>query len=227
VSHVHVPDGVLPPLLWAVAWGIAFVLLLLSSRALRDSHPQQVAYRGALGALTLAAMAIEVPIGPVEYHLTMLGPIGVLLGPAAAFQVMFVASAMLAFIGHGGFTVIGLNALVLGAGVAVARPLFRLCARGRSGGFALAVASVGSQLLAGTLWLIVMVAALKAKAWMPHDHGGSERASWLAGLALPLWGAGIVVESMVAYGLARFLERVRPDLLPLPPARAAGATTPA
>jgi cobalt/nickel transport system permease protein len=222
VSHVHVPDGVLPPLLWATAWGIALLLLVLSARGLHGFHPQRTAYRGALGALALAAMAIEIPVGPLEYHLTLLGPIGVLLGPAAAFQVMFVVSAMLAFVGHGGFTVIGINALVLGAGVALAQPLFRASSRGRSAGFAMGVAAMGAQAVAGALWLVVMAIALRARGWATGSGApGADRFPWLAGLALPMWVAGIVVETIVAYGLARFLERVRPDLLPSSrPARA-------
>lgn len=221
MSHVHVPDGVLPPALWIAAWVAAFLLLMVAARATRGRHPQSVAYQGALGALVLAAMAIEIPVGPLEYHLALLGPIGVLLGPAAAFQVMFVSSAMLAFVGHGGFTVIGVNALVLGTGVALARPVFRVVARGRSGAAAMAVAAAVAQTVAGALWLAVMATALRARIWAPAGESGATRFTLVAGVALPLWVAAIVVESLVAYGIARFLERVRPDLLPgAPGARA-------
>ena len=214
MSHVHVPDGVLPPALWAVAWGVALLLLVISSRASRGDHPQRIAYQGALGALTLAAMAIEIPVGPLEAHLTLLGPIGVLLGPAGAFQVMFVVSVMLAFIGHGGFTVIGINALVLGAGALLARPIFQWVARGRSSAFAMATASAVAQSVAGALWLGIMAIALRARSWT-NAEGGVERFAWIAGLGLPLWLIVIVVEAMIAFGIARFLERVRPDLLPV------------
>ena len=122
MSHLHIPDGVLPAALWLPGLVTAVLLILVSARSLRQESPQQVAYQGALGALVLAAMAVQVPLGPIEYHLSLVGPIGVLLGPASSFQVMFVASAVLAFLGHGGLTVIGLNALVLGAGSALARP---------------------------------------------------------------------------------------------------------
>jgi len=33
-------------------------------------------------------------------------------------------------------------------------------------------------------------------------------------VAFPLYLAGIVIESVVAFGIARFIIRVRPDLLP-------------
>ena len=38
----------------------------------------------------------------------------------------------------------------------------------------------------------------------------------MSAFALPLWAIGIAIETAVAYGLARFLARVRPDLLPAP-----------
>ena len=49
--------------------------------------------------------------------------------PAGAFQVSFVVTMILALMGQGGFTVIGLNTLVLGGGAALARPLYLALAR--------------------------------------------------------------------------------------------------
>src|SRR5881296_2197690 len=100
MAHLHIPDGVLPVWLWGPGWAVAVLALVLMWRSQRDRSPRRVAYEGALGALMLAAMAMEVPLGPVEYHLTLAGPIGVLLGPSGAFQAAFIASALLAFIGH-------------------------------------------------------------------------------------------------------------------------------
>lgn len=213
MSHVHAPDGVLPVWLWATAWAATALLLALSGR-FAGREPQRVAYQGALGALVLVAMALEIPIGPLDFHLTLIGPIGVLLGPAAAFQVLFVASAMLAFIGHGGFTVVGINALVLGIGAALARPIYRAVAGVRSPAVSLAASAACSHAISGACWLAVMALALGAREWAdPHAHGVT-RFGWLAGLAVPLWLAGVTIESVVAYGTGRFLARVRPDLLP-------------
>src|SRR2546422_1035342 len=144
MSHLHIPDGLLPLWLWAPGLAVALVLLVGSTRSLRHANPQNVAYQGALGALALAAMALEIPLGPIDYHLSLLGPIGVLVGPAAAFQVMFVVSAILALVGHGGLTVIGLNALVLGSGAALARPIYRRLKRGRPAGFRVAGSTPGA-----------------------------------------------------------------------------------
>ncbi len=209
MSHLHLPDGILPLWIWAPAWGLAALLLFLSSRSARGAAPQAMAFKGAVGALALAAMAIEIPLGPIEYHLTLVGPVGVLLGPTAAFQALFVASAMLAFVGHGGFTVIGLNALVLGAGAAIAHVVFRRLGPRQPKERALAIGTACGQMAAGALWLSVMTLALR---FAPSTLA-PERAGLAAALVLPLWIVGIVVEAAAALGIGRFLERVRPDLL--------------
>ena len=217
MSHLHIPDGVLPVLLWAPGLGLALLLLLLSVLAGRGASRQHVAYQGALGALMLAVMAVEVPLGPFEYHLVLLGPVGVLLGPSATFQVVFVANAILALLGHGGLTVVGLNALVLGAGGALARPVFRLLARRFSAPVSMAGATAVAQAISGALWIVVVGFGLRAGA------AGTARVGLFAGVAFPMWIVGILIESAVAFGIARFITRVRPDLLPRGTRPAVGA----
>jgi len=64
MSHLHIPDGVLPVGLWAPGLALALLLLALGAWAIRRRSAQQLAYQGALGALMLAVMAVEVPLGP-------------------------------------------------------------------------------------------------------------------------------------------------------------------
>ncbi len=215
MSHLHIPDGVLPPWVWLPGLLIALLLLLGSARRPGAGARRQLGYQGALGALVLAAMAVEIPLGPLDYHLSLVGPVGVLLGPAASYQVLFVASAILAFAGHGGFTVIGLNALVLGAGAAIARPIYRRLARRWSVPASLAASTTLSQALSGALWLAVVAVGLRIHPGFATGHGaGAGRLGLFGGVAIPLWVLGIAVESVVAFGIGRFLARVRPDLLP-------------
>jgi cobalt/nickel transport system permease protein len=219
VSHLHIPDGVLSPWVWGAGLAAAVLLLLATARALRGASPQQVAFQGALGALVLAAMAIHVPIGPIGFHLMLVGPLGILLGAASAFQTLFVVGVLLAFLGHGGFTVIGLNVLVLGAGAALARPLFRTAAPRMSPPAAFALATAVAQAASGALWLAVMAAALPLGPAGLNGGASSGRLSTFAAIAFPVWLAGVLIESGVAWGVGRFLHRVRPDLLAAGPAR--------
>jgi ABC-type Co2+ transport system permease subunit len=192
--HLHIPDGVLPLAAWGPGLALALLVLVASARGARGGSRLGPGYQGALGALMLAAMAVEIPLGPLEYHLTLIGPVGVLLGAAGAYQAIFVVNLILAFVGHGGFTVVGLNALV-------------------PAGPALAASTALAHVVSGALWLALVAFALRLD--VPASAALHGRLGILAGLTFPMWLLGIVVESAVAYGTARFVMRVRPDLLPV------------
>jgi cobalt/nickel transport system permease protein len=218
VSHLHIPDGLLPVWAWTSGLVVVLALLLLSGRSLT---PQRIAYQGALGGLMLATNAL--PLGPLEYHLTLAGPVGILLGPGGGIQAAFVVSSILALMGHGGLTVVGLNALVLGTGSAVAFACYGMLARALRPAWAMAWATAAGQALAGALWMLITGWSLRGSSG-PGDAPGLLRLEVLAGLALPLWLLGIAVESVVAFGIGRFLERVHPALLPRPAIRALAPT---
>ncbi|HYM81165.1 MAG TPA: energy-coupling factor ABC transporter permease [Candidatus Limnocylindria bacterium] len=225
MSHLHVPDGILPAWLWGSGLLVALVLLTWTSR---PPAPQRLAYRGALGGLMLGAMAV--PLGPVEYHLTLAGPLGVLLGPTGALQVAFIVSAILALMGHGGVTAIGLNTLILGIAAAIAHPTYRWLASALKPPAAIAAATAAGQLVAGGMWFVLVTTALRRPPAGAHGHPHSAGMEWFAALAVPLWLIGLLVEAVVAFGIARFLVRVHPALLPPPfggPHTAAPAGEPA
>jgi cobalt/nickel transport system permease protein len=208
MAHLHLPDGLLPPWLWAIGYVLAWIALAALGRSI---SPQRIAYQGALGALALVAMAI--PFGPLEIHLTLAGPVGVLLGPVAGFQVGFVVSAILALIGHGGLTTIGLNALLFGAAAALAYAVYLVLAPRLGTPWAMASATGAGQVLAGALWFAVAALALRfapdrSADPLPHHAG------WFLMIGLPLWLVGTAVEATVAFGIGRFLARVHPALLP-------------
>ena len=49
MSHLHVPDGLLPVPLWAGGLLVAFLILLRASHVSRGQSPQRIAYQSALG----------------------------------------------------------------------------------------------------------------------------------------------------------------------------------
>ena len=217
MSHLHVPDGVLPLVLWAPGLAAALLLLIPSVRRTGTNGRSSPGFRAALGGLMLAVMSIPIPLFAMEYCLTLGGPVGVLLGPAAAFQTVFVVSLILALLGQGGLTVVGLNALVLGAGAAVARPSFLALRRRMSAPAALAAATALSQLVSGLLWFGVLALAVRIDPGFVADQH-APRLTMLAGVTIAMWALAIAIESAVAFGVGRFLGRVRPDLLPEPAA---------
>jgi cobalt/nickel transport system permease protein len=221
MSHLHIPDGLLPPALWIAGAVLTALALALSGLATRRITPQQVAFQSALGGIMLAVMAIPVPITAFDYCMTLAGPIGVLLGAAGAFQVCFVVTVVLALMGQGGFTVIGLNALVLGAGAALARPIYDLLVRSLSPAAAVASATAASQLVSSALWIGILAGSVRLSRGAAGEPEVTHAIGWLRGgalaaVVLPLLAVAVGIETLLGYGLARFLDRVRPDLLPRP-----------
>src|SRR5215510_7986253 len=156
MSHLHIPDGLLPLWLWGPSLLLAIAILAWPQPPVSR---QRVAYHGALGGLMLAAMAV--PLGPIEYHLTLAAPVGILLGARGSFEVSFVVSAILALMGHGGLTVIGLNAMVMGSCAAVASVVYRSLANRLTAPWAMGWSTAVGQAVGGALSLAIVWVAVR------------------------------------------------------------------
>ena len=78
MSHIHIPDGVLPWWLWLSGWVAAAVLLTIAAnRATRSGARRAVPLIGAVSALVLVSMSSE--IVPIAYHVNLTVIAGVLL----------------------------------------------------------------------------------------------------------------------------------------------------
>jgi cobalt/nickel transport system permease protein len=112
----------------AAGWIVALALLwLASSRARRADIRRKVPLLGVVAALVLVSMSTE--IVPIAYHVNLTVVAGVLLGPWLGAIAAFIVVVILALLGHGGVTVIGLNTLMIAAEMAIGWGLFRLLAR--------------------------------------------------------------------------------------------------
>ncbi|MDO8879401.1 MAG: energy-coupling factor ABC transporter permease [Coriobacteriia bacterium] len=112
MSHIHIPDGVLPWWLWLGGWLLALGMLAVASRMATGAGSRRaVPLIGAVSALVLVSMASE--IVPLAYHINLTVIAGVLLGPWLGTISAFIVVLVLALLGHGGATVVGLNTLVI------------------------------------------------------------------------------------------------------------------
>jgi cobalt/nickel transport system permease protein len=128
VSHIHIPDGVLPVWMVAAGWVAALALVYVAAKVSeRSDIRRKVPLLGVVAALVLVSMSTE--IVPLAYHVNLTVVAGVLLGPWLGIIAAFIVEAVLAMLGHGGVTVIGLNTLMIGAEMVLGWALFRLAIR--------------------------------------------------------------------------------------------------
>lgn len=214
MTHLHIADGVLPPWLWASGLAVALLLALVASYRHRHDRADRLALLSALCAVMLAAMSV--PLGPFG-HLSLAPLVGILLGPGAGFLAALVVNAILALLGHGGLTVVGLNSLIVGTSTVAARPVYVLVRRhaapGRAGAVAAVVANALSiAVLCGVLMLAARGDRPLAIEGAPADARASVQRFVL--FSSPFWALGVVAEAIVTASVLTFLARVRPELVP-------------
>ena len=177
MSHIHIPDGVLPWWLVVLGWLLAIAGVALATRQarLRQLH-RRVPLVGAVAALMLVGMSSE--IVPIAYHINLTVVAGILLGPWLSIVTALVVNAFLGLIGHGGVTVIGLNTVVIAVEMVLGWLLFGLLRRlfGRQrASWAAGVATLGS--LALSTALLVGIVAIGGPAAASRESGALDPAT--------------------------------------------------
>ena len=215
---MHIPDGILPVGLWVLGlilmvFAVGFSLFRLRGMDMAKKIP----LLGAVCAVMLVAMSLE--ILPLAYHINLSVVAGILLGPALGFLAAFIANLMLALMGHGGITVIGLNTLLLGSEAVLGHTLFYLFKNRLSVFWSAATATV-LTLFMTTLALISIVAISHIRPeLMSHgdEHGflhkGQVSVQTFAIMVVSLGSIGWIIEAAITGAVVRFISQVKPGLL--------------
>jgi cobalt/nickel transport system permease protein len=228
MTHIHIPDGILPAWLWVSGFLLMSVFLALSLFRLRTADmKKKIPLLGALAAVMLVAMNLE--IFPIAYHLNLTVVTGILLGPSLGFMAAFIVNLMLAFVGHGGITVVGLNTVLLGTEALLGHTLFYLFRKGLPVFWSATVATVLSLFLASLLLIgIVGISHVDAESFAHHhEHEGvvaeqtheqhhEQESSSLrpfAVIVLSLGSIGWIIEGAITGSVIQFISKVKPDLL--------------
>ena len=107
--HIEIPDGVLPPWLWIAGFVLVAALLVIAIYFAKKEE-EKMPLAALFAALSLIVMSI--PLG-LPVHINLMVLVGIIVGPWWALIVSFIVNSLLASLGHGGITVIGLNTLLL------------------------------------------------------------------------------------------------------------------
>ncbi len=112
MTHLHIPDGILPVWLWLSGIIVVIIYLIGLGIYLRNKpFHKKLALVGVFAALMIVAMSIEVV--PIAYHVKLCSLTGIILGPLFSVLTIFVVNIILALVGHGGITIVGLNTVML------------------------------------------------------------------------------------------------------------------
>jgi cobalt/nickel transport system permease protein len=217
MTHMHIPDGILPVWLWALGFILMTLFLGFILHRLRTMDMKKmIPLLGALSAAMLVGMSIPILPG---YHINLSVVTGILIGPSLGFVAAFIANMILAFMGHGGITVVGLNTLLLGSEAVLGHTLFYLFKK-RLPVFWRAVLATLMTLFITTTILIGIVAMAHIDPEMLHhgeDHGheptGQGSISTFALLVLTIGAVGWIIEAAITGAVVRFISQVKPDLL--------------
>lgn len=218
MTHMHIPDGVLPVWLWVLGLLVMASVVAMCVFRLRTADlKKKIPLLGAVSAAMLVAMSLE--IVPLAYHINLSVVAGILLGPALGFLAAFITNLVLALMGHGGITVLGLNTLLLGSEAVLGHALFFLF-RKLPAVFWRAAAATILTLFITTIALIGIVAVSHIDPELVR-HGAEEGALHKGEIDLPrfaiivlsLGSLGWIAEAAITGWVIRFLSQVKPDLL--------------
>lgn len=207
---LHIPDGFLTPVVAAVGWALAVLLILTALRQTqRQLGERQVPLMGVLAAFIFAAQAINFPVAAgTSGHLMGGALAAIVLGPWAATLIMTAVIAVQGLLFQdGGLLVMGWNILNMGVFTAFSGYfVYRLVQRVAGSG--------GAARMAGAF----------AGAWVSVEVGATATAVELAvsgtsplSFALPAMAAVHALigvgEGLITAGALASLTATRPEVV--------------
>ncbi len=236
MSHIHLPDGVLPIWLWGAGFiGAILVGIVLFRFFAKEDLSRRLPLLGMMAAAMVLGASVE--IVPIAYHINLTVITGILMGPSLVFLATFVVNVILALFGHGGITVIGLNTLILSLegilGYFFCQFLWKISKR-----LTLAVFfATFLALFASSLAMIGVVSLGTShyeelihreedgglfefklmKEGHPKDHEPEKSVHFerFVIIVLSLGFVGWLLEGVITSLIVRYIHRLRPDLLRL------------
>ena len=100
MSHIHLPDGILPVWLWVGGFIVAILIGFVLFHFIRkDSLAKRLPLLGMMAAAMVLGASVE--IVPIAYHVNLTVISGILLGPSLIFLATFVVNIILALLTWG------------------------------------------------------------------------------------------------------------------------------
>ena len=225
MSHIHLPDGILPFWLWIAGYAMEAVLVaIVWWRRRVKIELSQFALLGVLSAIMILVMMIEIP--PFSFHFNLSVATGIILGPKLAILAALIVNLILALIGHGGLTVIGWNSVVLSVEMIAGYYLFHLFTRVHLKlpiaafiatfiGLALGTLCAYQVIVAASPWIDrqLATARLSGEA-IPYVHTDIHLdLGRVAALMFGIGALGWIVEGLLTAAILNYLNKVYPTII--------------
>ena len=197
---MHISDGVLSPAALTTGWVIAAAGTAVG---LKKINPDKIIRVSLMGSAFFLASLVNVKVGPSCTHLSLLAPIGLVLG-WSCFPAMMVALLLQALLFQfGGLLSIGPNTVDVGVPAFLAWLVFSRLILNST-----VIKAMVWSFLAGAL-AVLLCATFVGCFLMLTDTGmiGSAKAVFIAHLPLA------AIEGIITAFFTAFLKRSAPDLL--------------
>lgn len=198
---MHISEGILSGGVLALGWagtiaGVSF--------GLKKTNPGKIIQTALISSAFFLASLVNVRIGPSSTHLTLLAPMGLILGHAV-FPAVIVALLLQALLfGFGGILVLGVNSFVMGFSSLVTYIIFGRLIRESSG----RVKVITLSFMAGA-FAVMMAAVIAGIFLMMTDSNFAGAVKILLIAHLPV----AVVEGIVTAFLVMWLKKSAPEFL--------------
>lgn len=198
---MHISEGILSSGMLLTGWAGSVAGI---SYGLRKTDPDKIIKTALISSAFFLASLVNVRIGPSSTHLTLLAPIGLILG-SAVFPAVFTALLLQAVLFHfGGIVVLGANTFIMGTASLSVYILFGRIIRNSEGRLRLMTASFIAGMLA-----VMIGASLTGIFLMMTDVNFSGAVKVLLIAHLP----AALIEGAVTSFLAAWLKKSAPEIL--------------
>lgn len=219
MSHIEIPDGVLPVAWWLTGYIITALVLIIIQLKHKGLYIRlKIPLLGVVAALMLIGMSL--PLGIIPFHVNLAAFSGILLGPGLGFTAVFAAVFFLSLIGHGGITMVGINTLTVGIEAVLAGYLSVFFSRTMKNYFRLPIVLTTMLSLLLSIAFMVTVVALATAYSLPEvlqlqteiELSPAALTRFIAVVGF-IAAFGITIETIVTTWIIGFIKSVRPEML--------------
>jgi cobalt/nickel transport system permease protein len=196
---MHISEGFLSPQTLAAGWAVTGAGL---AYGLKKLDPERIVRTAMISSAFFLSSLVNVRIGPGSTHLSLIAPMGLLLG-WASIPAIFVALLLQAVLfNFGGLFVLGANTASIGSSALLAHLLFgRLVACGGK--------TAAASAFAAGLFGVLCGAGIVGLLLTLSDGNMATSAYALFAAHIPL----AVIEGIITSSVVLFLSRTFPDVL--------------